>query len=852
MTVPYELRRTLLLKLGLATGLTLMLAITAVTGMAMVQYRTAAASVEGLDVFRSVAVAMLELNRFERSVATFELDDGTVATEDVRADIMALTDAVGALDRSGFRKVLADNATDLDTIESLIFAIGQLTPLAERLDTSAPAVTALRRHFETLNPRLANLVQALNADVAGRVELHNRTSFRLSAVMGLAVLLIASLGGALVGLLLRQNKLIRAAHERLLGATESLAETGRRLELANRAVAAANAELTAQNERLSASETQARLASERYSAALENMREGVAMFDGRGRLVLHNRRYADLYRFDPLRPLVGTPASDILRSIEDRQLLDAASMAAFAGAAPAVARTLDISWRDGRVFEIHRELMADGGWVSTHEDVTERRRAEERIRYLARHDILTGLPNRAQFVDRLAALTAGDALDGASVAVLVFELDRFKQINDSFGHAAGDHVLRDVARRTQQLVGEHGFVARLGGDEFGVVLARNAGPAETDAFARRLVEALSEPSRPGDRTIELGFSGGIALAPPHGRDAELLTLRAGAALFEAKSAGRRVFRVFDPGIDEAIRRRRALEADLKAALEQDRLELRYQPIVDVDSERIAAVEALLRWKHPDGNWIGPDVFIPIAEETGLIVPLGAWVLRRAARDAGRWPADISLSVNLSAAQLKSRSLVTVVMDACAQSGFSPSRLELEMTETVLFDEAEALDVMRRLRSFGVRFSLDDFGTGYSSLSYLRRFEFDQLKIDKSFLRDSVARRDCEAIVNAIAGLGRSLGIDTVAEGIETLDELAIVQAAGCRFGQGYLFGRPMTAEEIEARLARQPAVEPADVVHTAVERLSDVLQAMKVGPARPDAIEAVSGAAETPPHQRVG
>jgi diguanylate cyclase (GGDEF)-like protein/PAS domain S-box-containing protein len=434
-------------------------------------------------------------------------------------------------------------------------------------------------------------------------------------------------------------------------------------------------------------------------------------------------------------------------------------------------------------------------------DVTERKQAEARIAYMAHHDALTGLPNRVLFHERLAeALGRVHRPGGSGLAVHCLDLDHFKSVNDTLGHPVGDLLLKAVAERLGRCVGNEALVARLGGDEFAVIQPVDAGPNAAGELASRLIAVVGAPYEVQGHEVVIGASIGIALAPDDGDTADVLLRNADMALYRAKGEGRGTSHFFEPEMDRRIQARRSLELDLRKAFVNGEFELFYQPLVNLDSNTVTAFEALLRWHHPERGLISPGDFIPLAEEIGLIVPLGEWVLRQACAEAATWPGEIKIAVNLSPAQFRSRGVVQAVLSALAHSRLAPQRLELEITESVLLGETDAnLATLHRLREIGARISMDDFGTGYSSLSYLRSFPFDKIKIDRSFVRELVERPDCVAIVRAVAGLGASLGIATTAEGVETQEQLDRLRREGCTEVQGFLFSPPRPAGEI-ARL----------------------------------------------------
>ncbi len=430
-------------------------------------------------------------------------------------------------------------------------------------------------------------------------------------------------------------------------------------------------------------------------------------------------------------------------------------------------------------------------------DVTERKQAEARIAYMAHHDALTDLPNRVLFHEQLNELLAR-VRHGESLAVYCLDLDHFKGVNDSLGHPMGDALLQAVAQRLRKCLRDSDLVARLGGDEFAVVQYPLGSPNEASKLAGMLIETVSKPYEVHGHEFVIGASIGIALAPGDGHEADGLLRNADIALYRAKAEGRGTAHFFEPEMDRRIQARRMLELDLRKAFANGEFELFYQPLISLNTNTVNGFEALLRWRHPERGLIAPGEFIPVAEEIGLIVPLGEWVLRTACTEAMRWPGELKVAVNLSPAQFRNRGVVNAVLTALAYSRLSADRLELEITETVLLGETDAnLATLHQLREIGVRISMDDFGTGYSSLSYLRCFPFDKIKIDRSFVRELSERPDCVAIIRAVAGLGSSLGIATTAEGIETIEQLECVRAEGCTEVQGYLFSPPRPASELD-------------------------------------------------------
>jgi diguanylate cyclase (GGDEF)-like protein len=533
---------------------------------------------------------------------------------------------------------------------------------------------------------------------------------------------------------------------------------------------------------------------------LNNMSQGVLMFDPETRMVFCNQRYIEMYG---LSPDVVKPGCTL------RDLLDhRTAVGTFAGDPDAyIAKVMGdvgegrtahdiVRSGDGRVFSIVNKPVAGGGWLATHEDITERQRAEERIAHMARHDALTDLPNRALLRERLEyelkRVKRGDCL-----AVLCLDLDHFKSVNDTLGHPIGDELLKVVSERLRKCTREHDTIARLGGDEFAIIMTAMQQPSDAAALSRRVRDAITKPYDLDGHQIVADISIGISVAPTDANEPDQLLKNADMALYGAKADGRGAYRFFEPEMDARMQQRRELEMDLRKALANGEFQLYYQPLVDLQNNDITGFEALLRWHHPVRGLISPAQFIPIAEETGLIIPLGEWVLRRACEETAKWPGDVKVAVNLSPAQLKSRNLVQVVMSALAESGMPATRLQLEITESVLMQNTFAtLATLHQLRALGVQIAMDDFGTGYSSLSYLRSFPFDKIKIDRSFVEDLSNGAEPLAIVRAIASLAKSLSMISTAEGVETQQQFEKLQSVGCTEMQGYIFSQARPAEEI--------------------------------------------------------
>jgi diguanylate cyclase (GGDEF)-like protein/PAS domain S-box-containing protein len=446
------------------------------------------------------------------------------------------------------------------------------------------------------------------------------------------------------------------------------------------------------------------------------------------------------------------------------------------------------------------------------DDVTERRRAEERIAHMAHHDPLTDLPNRSAFTERLMFAIERAAETPAAFGLLCLDLDRFKEVNDVFGHSVGDELLRQVSRRLHA-VAEGAFLARLGGDEFMLITPTGDQPSTTAALADRLIAAAEKDFEIDGNQLRVGLSIGAAIFPDDGVDATTLLGNADAALYRAKIEGRGMIRFFEPDMDKRLRERRVLQHDLRSALDRGQLSLHYQPQARLDGD-IIGFEALARWQHPQRGFVPPATFIPVAEESGLMIPLGEWILREACREAASWRRPLQIAVNLSPVQFRHGDLPALVHVILLETGLPASRLELEITEGVLIqDFSRALSILRRLKALGVRIAMDDFGTGYSSLAYLQSFPFDKIKIDRAFISNVERNPQSAAIVRAVIGLGRGLKLPVVAEGVETEDQLSFLAKELCDEVQGYFIGRPWPidqyAELVDGPQAERPALPPA-------------------------------------------
>jgi diguanylate cyclase (GGDEF)-like protein len=557
-----------------------------------------------------------------------------------------------------------------------------------------------------------------------------------------------------------------------------------------------------------------------FDSAINNMSHGLCFFDPAHRLIVCNDRYVEMY--DLPRERIGPGIS----------LAEIVDMRFEAGSFPAMSKEEYLHWRakvavsaeptdsvielrNGRTFKIRHRPMPDGGWVATHEDITEQRQSEVKIEYMAHHDSLTDLANRVLLNQRLEQALGHRIHREEIVAVHHLDLDQFKAVNDTFGHLAGDKLLKIVAGRLRGLVRDTDTVARMGGDEFVIVQGPIRDPAEATSLAQRIIALISEPYDLDGHQAVIGASIGIAVGPGDGLRPDKLLRNADLALYRAKGDGRGTFRFFEPAMDQQMQARRIMEQDLRKALAAGEFELYYQPVVNLASNEISGFEALIRWNHPEKGMVTPATFIPLAEEIGFIVAIGEWVIRQACSTAAKWPGDLHVAVNISAVQFRSPGLMQVIVGALAASGLHPTRLEIEITETVLLQNKETtLELLHQLRALGVRIAMDDFGTGYSSLTYLQCFPFDKIKIDRSFVKDITENTGSLNIVRAVAALANGMGMTATAEGVETSEQLDKITSEGCTEMQGYLFSKPLPATEIERLFlsGREPRKAPGRIV----------------------------------------
>jgi diguanylate cyclase (GGDEF)-like protein len=537
---------------------------------------------------------------------------------------------------------------------------------------------------------------------------------------------------------------------------------------------------------------------------VNNIPQGLVLYDDSARVTVCNQRYIEMFGLSPDVAKPGCSMHDLISHRKETGSFEGdvgefcASIIRNVALGKITHQIAEAA--DGRAILIVNQPLEAGGWVATIEDVTDRKRADEKIAHLAHYDALTDLPNRVLFRQQLEN-ALNKVQPGEQLAVLYIDIDEFKSVNDALGHSVGDELLKAVAVRLRGCLRETDVAARLGGDEFAIIQTAVKRPSDTTQLVERIYQAIREPYDCAGHLVTTDASIGIALAPDDGADLDQLLKNADLAMYGAKADGRRTYRFFEVGMDERVKTRRILELELRQAIMDGGFEVFYQPLLNLQDNKISGCEALLRWRHPKRGMISPSEFIPIAEETGLINALGDWVLSTACIEAASWPDHIRIAVNVSPIQFKSQTLALNVATALAVSGLSACRLELEITEAVLIrDDEAALALLHQLRELGVRIALDDFGTGYSSLSYLQRFPFDKIKIDRCFVKDIVGPAGSSSIVQAVVNIAAARNMTTTAEGVETERQMEWLRDLGCTEMQGFLFSPAISAAEIRRLL----------------------------------------------------
>lgn len=796
------------IKVALAIFATALVGVSAYTVTLIVSQQQIMRDMSRYNVTWLTSQAAYEFARLQTAVGTFSAGVPGMDQDEVQLRLDIVTNRAQLFESGEIRaflssrpelKTTARQLKDvLEVVQPLVDGLGKGSDPRHLLAILAPLTAPLTRLSANAHEHSETLIAA---------DLRKLNTLYLIISGVLVVLFSLSLG--LVLILIGHNRLLTLSRDKVQLLVDDLRSSGT-------ALAGAVHEVQTQNTVLKERDYTLNLQHTRFDAALNNMSQALVMVDAEQRLIVSNIRYAALFDLDQTAVAPGTHMADVTAAIRSAgrygtTMLHAIHVQQCALVANRQTGMFFKEDEDGRAVSVSHELMADGGWVATYEDVTERRLAEVKIQYLAHHDALTNLPNRRTFhvclQEKLSKLRRqGDGLALHSIAVHCIDLDFFKHVNDTLGHPAGDVLLETVGRRLRACVREGDIVARLGGDEFAIIQYA-ASNEQAENLAARVLEAIGAPYDLGGRQAVVGASIGIALAQDNMLDAERLYSNADLALYRSKMDGRGTFSFFETGMEADQETRFALELELREALVRREFQVYYQPILTLEQDRVTGYEALLRWQHPERGMIPPDDFIPIAEQTGLITDIGEWVLQQACMDAANWLIPVKVAVNLSPVQFRSHDLVRTVCSALEASNLAPERLELEITESVpLQNDESVLTILHQIRALGVRTVLDDFGTGYSSLSYLRSFPFDKIKVDQSFVRDMSARPDCLAIVNFVAALARDLGTRTTAEGVETEEQLTLLRASGFTEVQGYLLGRPQPNDLIASR-ARSPVRE---------------------------------------------
>lgn len=739
--------------------------------------------------FRQLAEMMSAMRRYDGEID--EARHALLAAEQGEADILVIEDFGRHLDlyRKSFAEVQAMSEQ------------GRLWE-AERLfevETVGEYVSALA-NVATLRERLRQEI--------GRLEARAQAVFnQSSALTWSGIALALAVGLITLGWLSRNfSSPILQVSQAMQALTNGkgqgdLPEISDRDDEIGILVAAAHAYRDSVAQRALLSEM-AEVERDRLRAAIGHMPVGLCMLDAKGRMVVCNQAFQSIYGMSEEETRPGTSYLKIVRMLAERREPNRKPAREFLRGVVADLKRDELisrrwSFADGQYVKVLVQPMKHG-WVTMHEDVTERLTVEDRIRHMARHDALTGLPNRTVFAERIEDALE-DGPERAKAAVMILDLDRFKSVNDTLGHPIGDQLLRAVAQRLRQVVPERDVIARMGGDEFAIVLEADGIRDVAEGIAARLIDTVSKPYEIGGHAVRIGVTIGIALVGKDGHDADELLKNADLALYDAKASGRGIFRFFDHELDMNAQRRRRLELDLRTAIAEGQIVPYFQPIVAVHTGKVAGFEALARWEHPERGVLFPDEFIPVAEDTGLIMELGESILAQACRAAVNWPVRVRLSVNLSPRQFASEALAERIADIIGEAGFDPRRLDLEITESVLLnDTEETIATMHQLRNLGAAIVIDDFGIGYSSLSYLLRFPFDKLKLDGSFIRTLESHGSAHAIMRSVAVLGSSLCVRTTAEGVENRRQFHALRLEGITEAQGFLFGKAVPFAETEA------------------------------------------------------
>ena len=751
--------------------------------------------------------ASVEVARMVQTVASFGVPGSGVSIDDVQLKLDIVGNRLRLMKGGDFEAFVNADLERGVIVQDLSNVLGQAQGLLEK-SKDPKLVLQLLSILEPIDKRLSRLASAANIHGGEKVDEDQHILLSLHWTFSRLIAGLVTCGVLLMGIMLWNFRVLKRTNSELQVIAGSLEQTKIDLETANQGIQTANAELNLHNQILKMRDNEMRTQNVRFDAALNNMSHGLCMAGADGRLIVCNSQFRQLFNVDQETARPGTAIAAIMvrmgvsMKLGERGTMDLMREhdALVASKTPA-AYTRDCP--DGRSLAMHYQPMVDGGWVATYEDITERRQVEEQISHMAHHDALTGLPNRAYFLKHLEEALGRVRRGEGSCAVLCLDLDRFKAVNDTLGHPVGDMLLKEVSARLKDAVQPGDVVARFGGDEFAILKNSQIEHDFLASLGQGLVKSVSRPFMLDGHEVTVGTSVGIAVGFQDGATSEQLLKNADLALYHSKSEGRGNYHFFEARMDAKMQARRLIEMDLRRAIPAGELELHYQPQVNLTSNRITGFESLIRWRHSEKGMISPANFIPIAEEVGLIIQIGEWVLRNACETALQWPDDIRVAVNLSPVQFRDRNLVQVVQGVLNKTGLAPRRLELEITETALVQDMDfTVGVLHQFRALGVRVSLDDFGTGYSSLSYLRSFPFDKIKIDQSFVRDAATRPDCLAIVKSVASLGQSLGMSTTAEGVETEEQLKLIREMGCNDVQGYYYSRPVPCGDVAGLLGK--------------------------------------------------
>lgn len=777
-------------KLGLLAVLIFLVAAAAFTSTLIVRRQAALREVSRYNMTWLVSQASLEVSRLHGAMSAALVQGSDIDQDEVELRLDIVDNRI-ELFAGGEVADFVSRSPALSAIVANLRTVAAEVRTGLQISENRDRMVQLLKLVDGLQPSLARLAATANTRGGDLVAGDQRELSALHWTFAGLLIAITLCGFGMVGAMIWHNHLLALAQDEI--------------ETQNCALQVRGVELNQQNDR--------------FDAALNNMSHALCMVDADQRLIVCNLRFYEIFGIDENQARAGRPARDVFKAITavgrySAGMLDRISNRQFEQAVSQTSCSFIEEDSIGKALAVAQEPMAGGGWVATFEDITERRRTEARISYMAHHDALTDLPNRVLFHKCLQSALEEHALNSESVAILYLDLDQFKQVNDTLGHPAGDELLRRVASRLQTCIRKGDMVVRLGGDEFAILQTGAEQPSSAMTLSERVVKELGRPHNIEGHRVVAGTSVGIAVASPGLTAADMLIKSADIALYRAKAEGRGRFLLFETEMDTQLRARRAVEADLREALGRGEFEVFYQPLFNLKKESICGFEALLRWRHPERGMISPAVFIPIAEELGLIVALGAWVLYQACSDAVTWPGALKVAVNLSPVQFQNVGLVATVQQALLDSNLPPSRLELEITESALLQDSQTvLAMLHELGDLGLRIALDDFGTGYSSLSYLRSFPFSKLKIDQSFIKDIAFRPDCEAIVRSVTSLATTLGMTTTAEGVETDEQLERLRQVGCTEVQGFLFDRPRPISEIERWLQSSCTAESSDVDH---------------------------------------